>query len=143
MRRNQSLQCQYHQDQGHTTENCRTLWNHLKQLVRDGKLKQFLYRPNWQRDQARLRAQGNVSSRPPLGTINVIFAALRRTGSHPSRVMSIARLPVEDLKPESKRARVENRPVMSFFEEDKVGTIQPHDDVLVVTLKIGGMMLRE
>ena len=27
---------------------------------------------------------------------------------------------------------------MSFFKEDKVGTIQPHDDALVVTLKIGG-----
>ena len=27
---------------------------------------------------------------------------------------------------------------MSFSEEDKVRTIQPHDDALVVTLKIGG-----
>ena len=27
---------------------------------------------------------------------------------------------------------------MSFFDEDKVGTLQPHDDALVVTLRIGG-----
>ena len=27
---------------------------------------------------------------------------------------------------------------MSFSDEDKVGTIQPHDDALVVTLGIGG-----
>ena len=27
---------------------------------------------------------------------------------------------------------------MSFFEEDKVGTLQPHDDVSIVTLKIEG-----
>ena len=73
-----------------------------------------------------------------MGTINVIFTAPGRTGSHPSRVMSVAWPPAEDSKPESKRARVENRPAMSFFEEDKVGTIQPHDDALVVTLKIGG-----
>ena len=33
MKRNQSLYCQYHQDHGHTTENCRSLWNHLDQLV--------------------------------------------------------------------------------------------------------------
>ena len=51
---------------------------------------------------------------------------------------SIARLPTEDSKPKLERARVENRPAMSFFEEDKVGTIQLHDDTLVVTLKIGG-----
>ena len=29
-----------------TTEDCRTLWNQLEQLVRDGRLQQFLYRPN-------------------------------------------------------------------------------------------------
>ena len=27
---------------------------------------------------------------------------------------------------------------MSFSDEDKIETIQPHDDALVVTLKIGG-----
>ena len=32
-RRNPSLYCQYHQDQGHTTEECRNLWDHLEQLV--------------------------------------------------------------------------------------------------------------
>ena len=37
-RRNQSLHFQYHQDRGHTTEDCRTLWNHLEQLVKEGKL---------------------------------------------------------------------------------------------------------
>ena len=29
-------------------------------------------------------------------------------------------------------------PVLSFSEEDKIGTIQPHDDALVITLRIGG-----
>ena len=28
-KRNQNLYCQYHQDHGHTTENCRNLWNYL------------------------------------------------------------------------------------------------------------------
>ena len=28
--------------------------------------------------------------------------------------------------------------VLSFSDADKLGTIQPHDDALVVTLKIGG-----
>ena len=73
-----------------------------------------------------------------MDTINVIFTALGGTGSHPSKVIYVARLPTEDLKPEPKRARVENQPTMSFSEEDKVRTIQPHDDALVVTLRIGG-----
>ena len=107
MRRNQSLHCQYHQERGHTTEDCRTPWNNLEQLDRDGRLKQFLYQPNGQGDQAGSRAQGNAFSRPSLGTINVIFAALGSTGSHPSRVMSVARPPAEDTNAEPKRARVE------------------------------------
>ena len=39
MKRNQSLYCHCHQDHGHTTEDCRNLWDHLEQLVREGKLK--------------------------------------------------------------------------------------------------------
>ena len=31
---------------------------------------------------------------------------------------------------------------MGFFDEDKAGTIQPHDDALVVTLRIGGYDVR-
>ena len=38
LRRNQSLHCLYHQERGHTTEDCRTLWNHLEQLVKEGRL---------------------------------------------------------------------------------------------------------
>ena len=33
MRCNQNLYCQYHQEPGHTTEDCRNLRNHLDQLV--------------------------------------------------------------------------------------------------------------
>ena len=33
---------------------------------------------------------------------------------------------------------LENRPALSFWDEDKVGTIQLHDDALVITLRIGG-----
>ena len=42
-KRNRNLYCQYHRDHGHTTEDCRSLWDHLDQLVREGKLKQLLH----------------------------------------------------------------------------------------------------
>ena len=83
------------------------------------------------------------SSKPPLGTINVIFAAPRRIGSCPFRVMSVARLPVEDSNLEPKRVRTEIKLVLGFSNEDKVGTIPPHDDVLVVTLRIVGYDVRK
>ena len=81
---------------------------------------------------------GNASSRPPLGIINVIFAAPRRIGFHPFRVMPITQLLAEGYNSEPKRTRVEIQPALSFSDEDKIRTIQPHDDALVVTLRIGG-----
>ena len=83
-------------------------------------------------------SEREIPSIPPLGTINVIFAAPGRTGSCSSRVMSVARLSSKDTNHEPKRARVERPLVMGFSDEDKVGTIQPHDDALVITLQIGG-----
>ena len=80
----------------------------------------------------------DASSRPPLGTINVIFAALGRTSSRSSRVMSVARLSIEDKFLEPKRAKKEAPQVLGFLDEDKIKTIQPHNDALVVTLRIGG-----
>ena len=37
-KRNRNLYCQYHRDHGHSTEDCRSLWDHLDQLVREGKI---------------------------------------------------------------------------------------------------------
>ena len=54
------------------------------------------------------------------------------------RSMSVTRLSSGDINQDSKRARVELPLVMGFLDEYKIGTIQPHDDALVITLRIGG-----
>ena len=103
-----------------------------------GKLKQFLYQPNGQGSQARWAHQKYASSRLPLGMIGVILAALGRTGSYPFRVISIAQPYAKDLTPDLKRGRMEVRLALSFSNEDKVGTLQPYDDALMVTFRIEG-----
>ncbi|XP_075669828.1 uncharacterized protein LOC142639553 [Castanea sativa] len=138
MRRNQNLHCHYYRERGHTIEDCRTLWNHLEQLVKEGRLKQFLYQSNGQGDHSGSVNQVNTSSRPPLGMINVIFAAPGRTGSYPSMVTCVARALAEDSSFEPKRTKGNVPPILGFSKEDKIGTIQLHDDALVVTLRIGG-----
>ena len=82
--------------------------------------------------------RGNVAPRPPLGTINVIFAAPGRTRSCPSRIMSISCYSGEDSGPIPKRVKMNLPLVLSFSDAEKLGTIQPHDNALVVTLRIGG-----
>ncbi|XP_030931175.1 uncharacterized protein LOC115957077 [Quercus lobata] len=136
-KRNQNLYCHYHQDHGHTIEDCRNLWNHLDQLVRERKLRHLLHPFSSHLGQVVQEPRKDVSLRPPMGTIHVIFATPGRTGSFPSGVLSVARLPAKDGEKESKRSKKGNSPVLAFSDEDKIGTIQPHDDALVVTLRIG------
>ena len=52
--------------------------------------------------------------------------------------MSVARLPADNSSPEPKRPKTYPHPVLSFSEEDKIRTILPHDDALVITLRITG-----
>ncbi|XP_050254982.1 uncharacterized protein LOC126700846 [Quercus robur] len=107
-KRNQNLYCAYHQEPGHTTDDCRNLKNHLDRLVQEGKLRHLLHRPEgW-------------------------------TNSSPFKVISVGKFPTKPDDRESKRARVIATPLIGFSEEDKQGTLQPHDDALVVTLRIGG-----
>ena len=82
--------------------------------------------------------QGNAASKPPLGTINVIFAAPGRTGSCPSRVMSVSCYSDDECNSMPKKNKMNVPLVLSFSDADKQGTIQPHDDALVDTLRIGG-----
>ncbi|XP_065628033.1 uncharacterized protein LOC136066907 [Quercus suber] len=49
-----------------------------------------------------------------------------------------ARVPAGDLTHGPKKAKSDTKPVLGFSNEDKVGTIQPHDDALVITLRIRG-----
>ncbi|XP_075633602.1 uncharacterized protein LOC142606086 [Castanea sativa] len=137
-KRNQSLHCQYHQERRHATEDCRTLWGYLEQLVRGGKLKQFLYHPIGQGSQAGSGSQRDTSPKPHLGTINVVLAILGKVGFHHSRVLFVAQPLEGEYYPEPKRSRMEGQTMLSFSDDDKAGTLQPHDDALVVTLKIGG-----
>ena len=52
--------------------------------------------------------------------------------------MSVARLSAKDSNSEPKKARVDIQPALSFSDEDKIGTIQLHNDTLVVMLRIRG-----
>ena len=54
----------------------------------------------------------------------------------------MARLSANEGSSKPKRAKILTQLTLGFSDEDKAGTIQPHDDALVVTLKIGGYDVR-
>ena len=123
--RNQNLYCHYHQDHGHTTEDCRNLWDYLEQLVQEGKLKHLLHHSSGRGSQTNSAFHGNVTLRPPLRTINVIFVAPGRTGSCPSRIMSVSCCSDENSSPMPKQVKMNVPLVLSFSDVDKQGSIKP------------------
>ena len=66
--------------------------------------------------------QGNAASKPPLGTINVIFATPGRTGSSPSKIMSVSCYSNEDSNSMPKRIKTSVPLVLGFSGVDKQGT---------------------
>ena len=46
----------------------------------------------------------------------------------------MAQLSPEDGRHEPKRAKLDQSLVMGFSDEDKIRTIQPHDDAIVIVL---------
>ena len=76
---------------------------------------------------------------PPLGVIEVIHAT-PRGATMTRRKCVLAIVPVEDCsgkQPSEKKMKFTREPI-TFNDDDLEGTIQPHDDVLVVTARIKG-----
>ena len=111
---------------------------YLEQLVQEGKLKQLLHHSNGRGSQTNSTFQVNAASRPSLGTINVIFVVPGRIESCPSKIMSVSCCLDEGFSSMPKRVKMNVPLVLSFSDVDKLRIIQPHDDALVVTLRIGG-----
>ena len=131
----------YHRDKGHTTEQCRVLKDHLGQLVKARYLKEFVVDSrNQGADQGALQ-KGNLFP-PPLGVIEVIYAASRGSTITRKGVLTVA--PMEDCSGKQlleKKIRIGWESI-AFGNEDLEGTIQPHDDVLVVTVQISGFLVK-
>nr|XP_023872615.1 uncharacterized protein LOC111985196 [Quercus suber] len=139
--RNQNLCCTYHKDKGHTTEQCRVLKDHLGQLVKVGHLKEFVMNPNDQGTGQGAQQRGNPLP-PPLGMIEVIHTTLKGTVVTKKGVLTIVHIEdPPDKKPPEKKAK-HAQETLTFDEDDLEGTIQPHDNALVVTARVSSVLVK-
>ena len=67
---NRNKYCRFHKDYGHDTDECFDLKQQIENLIRQGKLRNFLGRDH--KDE-KLKGKIEESSRPPLGEIRVII----------------------------------------------------------------------
>ena len=68
-KRNWNKYCRFHRDHGHDTDECFDLKQQIENLIRQGKLRNFLGRDY--KDE-KLKAKVEELSRPPLGEIRMI-----------------------------------------------------------------------
>ncbi|XP_030945784.1 uncharacterized protein LOC115970265 [Quercus lobata] len=137
--------CRFHKDHGHYTEDCRDLKEQIKELIRNGKLQQYIkmgdssrYGQKSQQVSSR-RDEDRPQPRPQsaLGEIKTIaggpttrgsFKSLRK--SYQRQVNSVHNIPL--LKQRQTNGD------MYFSEEDARSVKQPHDDPLVIMIMIKG-----
>ena len=121
-RRNQNLYCTYHQDKGHTTEQCPVLKDHLGQLVKAGHLKEFVVELRNRGLGLGAQKRGNPIP-PPLGIIEVIHAVPGSTNTAGTKVSTVASTGdfLKD-QPPTKRTKSRLDPI-AFDDEDLERTI--------------------
>ncbi|XP_065637273.1 uncharacterized protein LOC136070779 [Quercus suber] len=131
--------CCFHQDHGHDTVDCYDLKQQIEALIRQGKLQKFVNKeradPNRQESAPR---RDDERPKPPIGDIRMIVGGTAATGSskkaRKTYLRSVLNVHLTGSTPNT--ARVES-PIIGFTEEDARRLHHPHDDLLVVSIRVG------
>ena len=110
--------------------------------MKAGYLKEFVVDPRNQEAGQGARPRGNPLP-PPLGVIEVIHAAPKGARvSIRSGVLAVVLAESSTGEQLSEKKLKYTREPIAFNDDDLEGTIQPHDDALVVTAQINGFIVK-
>ncbi|RVW67553.1 hypothetical protein CK203_062355 [Vitis vinifera] len=122
--RDRSRRCAFHKDHGHTTETCRALQYLVEKLIKAGHLKQYLRTDTGGRDVSEHNNPG--APRAPVA---------------PKAVINYINGGPSDEEYDSRR-KGRNYGTIIFPPVDPTQTLQPHRDVLILSLEIGDFNVR-
>ena len=139
-RRDKNKYCRFHQDHGHHIDEYRHLKNQVETLIWQGKLQKYVkktepYRYQQKDDKEKNRESGN--SKPPAGEIKTISGGLMIGETLKSLKKAHEREinNVHSPLPPMKMPR-NDEPDIVFSERDSRNIRQPHDDPLVIMLRV-------
>ena len=131
--------CRFHREHGYDTTDCYDLKQQIKALIRQGTLQKFVSRERTNLPaQEQAPRQENERPKPPLGDIRMIVGGTAITGSSKKAQKTYLKM-VQNVQMTSvipKMPRVDN-PIIGFSEEYTRRLHHPHDDVLVITIRVG------
>ncbi|KAM2080624.1 hypothetical protein ACFX1T_034374 [Malus domestica] len=149
-KRDRNKMCAHHNDFGHTTNDCRSLRNQVEAMLKKGMLSQYRIesRDEHKNDGGLQTVTGNIRADERLLDINVIhggpqphegrearYRSQRREAEKSRRVHNITSAP------EASKA-LDNFGVISFSQKDLEGIQFPHNDALVVTLRVANSRVK-
>ncbi|KAK3002375.1 hypothetical protein RJ639_022536 [Escallonia herrerae] len=133
--RDRNLWCHYHNDHGHTTDKCESLKRAIEALIKRGHLRGYVNRRNEKREATPLAGRDEV--RENAGVINTISGGIAAGGSSGQGQKAYVREVLTTMGPSTKKQKKEPAQTISFSDDDVGDTRIPHDDPLVVTLRVG------
>ena len=136
---NRNKYCRFHRDHGHDTDECFDLKQQIENLIRQGKLRNFLGRDY---KNEKLKAKVEESSRPPLGEIRMIVGGNLTGQSSRSKKTYLKVVQNIQLSGRSPKTRTPDEKAITFIDEDASRIHHPHDDAIVITLLIADYSTR-
>ncbi|KAK3016946.1 hypothetical protein RJ639_007322 [Escallonia herrerae] len=138
-KRNSQLYCHFHKDHGHTTDECKVLQREIENLITKGHLKQFIKANDRQQNGRRnqRRTEETQPKDPPV--INTIFGGPSAGGLSSSSRKAYARH-VNLTQGSAKRPRTSTS--LEFNDADLDGISLPHDNALVITLRVNAFNVK-
>ncbi|KAK3036388.1 hypothetical protein RJ639_032157 [Escallonia herrerae] len=140
-KRNKDLWCHYHNDHGHTTDNCGSLKRAIEALIKRGQLRKFIAHKDG-RQQTPPEVEEREDREEHVGTINIISGGLAAGGSLGKSRKAYAREVCITSQNPSKKQKNVPVPTISFSDGDLKDEKTPHDDPLVITIKAGNFEVK-
>ncbi|KAK3024735.1 hypothetical protein RJ639_044672, partial [Escallonia herrerae] len=138
--RNRDLWCHFHNDHGHTTDDCGSLKRAIEVLIKRGQLRKWVARKEGRQETP--SAAEEREREENAGTINTISRGLAAGGSSGQAQKAYTREVCIMSQPPSKKPKAVPLPTISFSEDDLKNVKTPHDDPLVITIKAGNFDVR-
>ena len=138
-KRSRNKYCRFHCDHDHGTADCYDLKQQIEALIRERKLQKFASKERMDtnpREQAPRRE--NDHPRPPVGDIRMIVKGTATTGSS-KKARKTYLMMVQNVQLMGSVPKITWRksPIIGFSEEDARRLHHPHDDALVVSVRVG------
>ena len=131
--------CRFHRDHGYDTADCYDLKQQIEALIRERKLQKFVSK---ERTDAHTREQAlrreNDHPRPPVRDIRMIVGGTTTIGSSKKTRKTYLRM-VQNVQLTGSVPKIAWResPIIGFSEDEARRLHHPHDDALVVSIRVG------